>query len=294
MSGNVREWCEEWYEDFEVHAGFVRAQRGGGWLGAVHCCQSSYRGNFEANGLGPDQGFRLCRSKLTQAVAADGNEGPKYKIKPATDEMALGPNNVSLAYEVLKGDKYVVVVNGQEGPEYDDIMKDSIVLSPDGTHFAYAAKKGNGWLVAVDGNEGPIYNGISIGSPVFSPDGYNLAYAAVKDNQWFVVLNGQPIQYDCNDIGSILFSPDGRHIIHTIKKDNRWSLVVDGEIKLDYEHIYELNPTDDAVEYTADSDGWVFRCRQSYPSKDGGKLIQEKIYRYSPQAESENHAANVD
>lgn len=64
MSGNVREWCWEWYEDVEIDAGFFRIWRGGGWMGGEHACRPSYRGKFEANGIGPDQGLRLCRSKL--------------------------------------------------------------------------------------------------------------------------------------------------------------------------------------------------------------------------------------
>jgi formylglycine-generating enzyme len=63
MSGNVREWCEDWYEDFQMTSGFVRVQRGCGWMGVEDFCKTSYRGSFEANGKGPDQGFRLCRSK---------------------------------------------------------------------------------------------------------------------------------------------------------------------------------------------------------------------------------------
>lgn len=63
MTGNVREWCEDWYEDFNMTAGLLRVQRGCGWMGAEDFCTTSYRDNFEANGKGPDQGFRLCRSK---------------------------------------------------------------------------------------------------------------------------------------------------------------------------------------------------------------------------------------
>ncbi|MBH1939312.1 SUMF1/EgtB/PvdO family nonheme iron enzyme [Mobilitalea sibirica] len=63
MSGNVREWCWDWYEDMNVNSGTYRVWKGGGWLGDVSCCEPSYRGKFEANGMGSDQGFRVCRNK---------------------------------------------------------------------------------------------------------------------------------------------------------------------------------------------------------------------------------------
>jgi sulfatase modifying factor 1 len=63
MSGNVREWCWDWYVDQDIESGLYRVWRGGGWLGDSQACETSYRGKYEANGMGADQGFRVCRNK---------------------------------------------------------------------------------------------------------------------------------------------------------------------------------------------------------------------------------------
>ena len=71
MSGNVREWCWDWYGDLKSNAadpqgseeGFGRVWRGGGWMGADFATATSFRGSLAANGKGPDQGFRVCRNK---------------------------------------------------------------------------------------------------------------------------------------------------------------------------------------------------------------------------------------
>lgn len=63
MSGNVREWCYNWYEDSGIERGLYRSWKGGGWIGDITSCQISYCGKFEASGKGADQGFRVCRNK---------------------------------------------------------------------------------------------------------------------------------------------------------------------------------------------------------------------------------------
>jgi formylglycine-generating enzyme len=71
MSGNVREWCWDWYGDLKTNtkdpqgseSGYRRVWRGGGWMGADFCAETSFRGSLAANGAGPDQGFRVCRNR---------------------------------------------------------------------------------------------------------------------------------------------------------------------------------------------------------------------------------------
>ncbi len=62
MAGNVREWCWDVYESNETDAPQGRIWKGGGWMGADICCEPAFRAPHDANGKGPDQGFRVCRS----------------------------------------------------------------------------------------------------------------------------------------------------------------------------------------------------------------------------------------
>lgn len=63
MSGNVREWCWDWYSDSESTDHSWRVVKGGGWIGGVNNNEISFQGKFDANGYGPDQGFRIVRGE---------------------------------------------------------------------------------------------------------------------------------------------------------------------------------------------------------------------------------------
>lgn len=64
MSGNVREWCWDWYKESDSDSSYsYRVWKGGGWMGDEKCCEISYQGKYEANGKGSDTGLRVCRNK---------------------------------------------------------------------------------------------------------------------------------------------------------------------------------------------------------------------------------------
>jgi len=95
-------------------------------------------------------------------------------------------------------------------------------------------------------------------------------------------------EYDYDDIigESLLFSPDSNHLAYTALKDNKWFIMLDEQAGPKYDRLYKPAFTADGIEYLAENDGWILRCRQTCTQSgagdktpDAGKLVKRKIGR---------------
>ena len=72
MTGNVNEWCQDWYGSYSSSAqtnpagpasGSYRVSRGGSWFNDATRCPTAYRGNPAPRSTAANLGFRLALSK---------------------------------------------------------------------------------------------------------------------------------------------------------------------------------------------------------------------------------------
>ena len=172
----------------------------------------------------------------------DGIAGREY------DAVLLNPDAFSedgrrLAYVAVRGDKWLVVADGEEGKEYHGIgardnwqrceyqfcINAQLHFAKYGKHLAYVARRGDEWFVVSDGVEGKPYDDIGVYGPVFSWDGKRLAYAVRRGEKWLVIEDGVAgKEYDDVHEAGPVFSPGDQHLAYAAKRAGKWLVVMDG------------------------------------------------------------------
>lgn len=155
----------------------------------------------------------------------DGEEMRAYDLL-APNAFVFSPDSRRTAYVGVKNNRYVVVIDGIEGREYEDVRL--VQFSPDSRKLAYLARRDNRVYAVVDNAEGLGYH--SVGNLIFSSDGKRMAYVAARDKAVFIVADSVEGRNYTNVVPeTIAFSPDGRYIAYLAQREDKQFLVIDGE-----------------------------------------------------------------
>jgi hypothetical protein len=131
---------------------------------------------------------------------------------------------------VQRGDKQVVIHDGQSGPEYDQVSE--VTFSADGESLVYEAKKGKEHLVVLDGREWPLKAEVVQESFRLSPDNKRLALVAWHQDKWQVMVDGRPDPpLDFIFTGTLKFSHDSKHAGYLALKGGKLTALVDGKVR---------------------------------------------------------------
>jgi hypothetical protein len=179
---------------------------------------------------------------------------------PRSQRVYQSDDGDHLAIVTPKGSRQVVLLDGVEGPVFDEIPQNfswssyrgsggSIVFSPTGGHSAYVARRAGDFIAVVDGKEAATLmtpttiQGVTYGDPAawscaFNHDGTRLAYGArAGGGNWVIVADGvkSPV-YRALDLNQTALN--GKRLIYVAKTaDGKWHAVVDGKLSPYYEDL---------------------------------------------------------
>jgi len=126
------------------------------------------------------------------------------------------------------------------------MVRETLQISPKGNRVVYVAKSGEKYLMVVDGLAGQEYDGIHLPKSIFSSDEKTAIYGAWRDKKIFAVINGQEGK-PYKKMSLIIYSPDGQKIAYWAaagEKDAELKamVVVDGKEGPAYDWFGESGP----------------------------------------------------
>ncbi len=205
-------------------------------------------------------------AKVTETLMGPTLAGPGVAAR-----LVMSEDGDHLAVVTAKGSRQVVLVDGVEGPVFDEIPLNfawsshrgsgpPMVFSPTGGRSAYVARRAGDFIAVVDGKEATTLmtaatQGGRSGNPAgwgfkFNHDGSRLAYAAhATAGAWVMVVDGVPSPpYHAIDLRQVLLN--GKRLVYVAQTaDQQWHAVVDGKPGPGYVGIQSLQLTPDGAHY---------------------------------------------
>ena len=211
--------------------------------------------------------------------SAQAPSGPPLNAKaqetlmgPMSQRVVLSDEGDHIAIVTAKGSRQVVLIDGVEGPAFDEIpmnftwstyrgSRGSLGFSATGGHSAYVGRRGGDFIAVVDGKEAAtlstpaMLQGGNVGSTTgwrfaFNKDGTRLAYGAMTGpGSWVMVVDGvNGPAYRALDLTQTELN--GRRLVYVAQTaDQKWHAVVDGKPGPAFDAISELKLTPDGLHY---------------------------------------------
>jgi len=233
-------------------------------------------------------------------VMVDGVAGKTYTSilhLPLTEagvqqQIKFSPDGLRVAYVARRGEKFLVVVDGKEGPEYERIRVGAPSFSPDSRRVAYFAERAGKTLAVIDGIESKPFDRSSSATPIFSPDSRRVVYLANHGKGTHIVIDGVET-VEPEYVGEPRFSKTGKRMAYVVVRQDKWYVVTDGKEGKPYRGLgnnIEFSDDEQHVLYRADTtegqvivvDGIETRPR---------RVIEENSYRFSPDGQHVAFAA---
>lgn len=196
--------------------------------------------------------FTQNRADLYYIAEKEG--GDRFLVRDAEElkptmgtgyKFTVTPDGAYYAYVAHVDDKIrAMVVNGQIGPDFEDIW-DPATFSPDGSRHVYEAKKGGQAYLVVDGQVFEHDFGAleSVAGETFSPDGRHWAAGfQIGDGEYVVVVDGKEVGRGQGSPRSVVFSPDGTKVAWLEKGKSSWRAFLDGQAGPEFREIFDDEP----------------------------------------------------
>lgn len=192
---------------------------------------------------------------------------------PVSRRVVMSEDGEHLAVVTPKGSREIVLIDGVEGPVFDEIperfgwtnfpgSRGSIAFSPTGGRSAYVGRRAGDFIAVVDGKEAVTlstpetaktlgYSDMAGWAFLFNHDGSRLAYGAQSGpGAWVMVVDGvKSPAYRALDFSQAALI--GKRLIYVAQTpaDQKWHAVVDGKVGPAYDSILSLKVTPDGAHY---------------------------------------------